>query len=86
MTVEVANRPAVGPLARIGAFVQGLPVAYHNVMAEMRRVTWPDRDQIRDMSTKVIFISLFIGGVIALIDFILQTVLVRWIPQLFARR
>jgi preprotein translocase subunit SecE len=86
MAVEVADQPAVGLVARIGAFLQGLPLAYRNVVAELRRVTWPDRDQIRQMSVSVIVLSLGIGAVIALIDFILQQVLVRWIPQLFARR
>jgi preprotein translocase subunit SecE len=86
MAVEVANQPAPGLVARVGAFLQGLPLAYRNVVAELRRVTWPDRDQIRQMSVSVIVLSLGIGAVIAIIDFILQQVLVRWIPQLFARR
>ena len=47
MAVEVANQPAVGPVARIVAFVQGLPLAYHKTVEEMKRVTWPDREQIR---------------------------------------
>jgi preprotein translocase subunit SecE len=86
MAVDVANQPAVGLVARISAFLRGLPVAYQAVLAEMRRVTWPDRDQIRQMSIGVIVLSLGIGAVIALMDFFLQQVLVRWIPQLFVRR
>ena len=86
MAVEVANQPAVGPVARVVAFVQGLPLAYHKTVEEMKRVTWPDREQIRQMSVGVIILSLGIGAVIALIDFILQQVLVRWIPELFTRR
>jgi preprotein translocase subunit SecE len=86
MAVEAASQPAVGLVARAVAFVQGLPLAYRKVVDEMRRVTWPDRDQIRQMSIGVIILSLGIGAVIALIDFILQQVLVRWIPQLFSRR
>ncbi len=38
------------------------------------------------MSVFVIVLSLFIGGVIALMDVTLQAVLVRWIPQAFAGR
>ena len=56
---------------------------YHDVMQEMRKVTWPDWGQIRQLSIGVIVLSLFIGGLIALIDVILQNVLVRWIPSLF---
>ncbi len=56
---------------------------YHDVMAEMKKVTWPDLPQVRQLSLGVIALSLFIGGVIALMDVILQQVLVRWIPSLF---
>jgi preprotein translocase subunit SecE len=56
---------------------------YHDVMAEMKKVTWPDFPQVRQLSISVILLSLFIGGVIALMDVILQQVLVRWIPSLF---
>jgi preprotein translocase subunit SecE len=55
-------------------------------MAELRRVTWPDRDQIKQMSIAVILLSLAIGAIIALMDVILQQVLVRWIPQIFSGR
>ena len=53
------------------------------MMTEMRKVTWPDVTQVRQLAIGVIALSLFIGGVIALIDVILQNVLVRWIPSLF---
>ena len=56
---------------------------YHDVIAEMRKVTWPDFPQVRQLSIGVIVLSLFIGGVIALMDVILQQVLVNWIPRLF---
>ena len=53
------------------------------VVAEMRRVTWPDKAQIRQLSIGVVVLSLVIGGIIAIIDLVLQNVLVRWIPALF---
>jgi len=56
---------------------------YHDVMAEMKKVTWPDFPQVRQLSVSVILLSLFIGGVIAIMDVVLQQVLVRWIPSLF---
>jgi preprotein translocase SecE subunit len=49
----------------------------------MKKVTWPDAPQVRQLSISVIVLSLFIGGLIALMDVILQQVLVRWIPSLF---
>jgi preprotein translocase subunit SecE len=73
-TTEVAAPKSF--LARTSEF-------YREVRSEMARVTWPDWPQIRQLSIGVIALSLFIGAVIALMDVILQTVLVRWIPRLF---
>lgn len=56
---------------------------WNDVVAEMRKVTWPDRPQVVQLSVGVIGISLFIGGVIWLLDLILQGVLVRGLPALF---
>ena len=56
---------------------------YHQVVAEMKKVTWPDIGQVRQLSIGVIILSLFIGAVIWLMDLVLQQVLVRGIPSLF---
>jgi preprotein translocase subunit SecE len=56
---------------------------WNDVVAEMRKVTWPERPQVTQMSIGVIAISLFIGLVIWVLDLVLQTVLVRGIPSLF---
>jgi len=63
--------------------MQRLAVFYRDVMAEMKKVTWPDLPQVRQLSIGVIVLSLFIGAIIALMDVILQQVLVRWIPSFF---
>ena len=63
--------------------VQRFITFYNDVVNEMKKVTWPDWQQVRQLSIGVIVLSLFIGGVIALMDVILQNVLVRWIPSLF---
>lgn len=54
-----------------------------DVSAEMRRVTWPDAGQIRQLSIGVVVLSLFIGAVIAVIDVLLRNVLLSWIPGMF---
>jgi len=56
---------------------------YNEVVIEMKKVTWPDPGQIRQLSIGVIILSLFIGAIIWLLDLILQQVLVRWIPSIF---
>ena len=60
-----------------------LVTMYNEVVAEMKKVTWPDVGQIRQLSIGVIVLSLFIGLVIWGMDVVLQQVLVKWIPSLF---
>ena len=74
MAVEAVARPAWP--RRLFAF-------YHDVIAEMHKVTWPDVGQIRQLSIAVIALSLLIGGVIAILDLILQLIFVRFLPSLF---
>ena len=64
-------------------FLGRLVELYHQVLAEMKKVTWPDIGQVRQLSIGVIVLSLFIGAVIWLMDLLLQQVLVRGIPSLF---
>ena len=73
-STEVVPRPNVA--SRLVTF-------YQDVMAEMKKVTWPDRQQIRQLSIGVIVLSLFIGAVIALMDLIFQGIFVRLLPSLF---
>ncbi len=56
---------------------------YNDVLVEMRKVTWPDLPQIRQATIGIIAVVLFVGAIIALMDVILQQVLVVWIPRLF---
>ena len=64
-------------------FLGRLVELYHQVLAEMKKVTWPDIGQVRQLSIGVIVLALFIGAVIWLMDLFLQQVLVRGIPSLF---
>ena len=64
-------------------FIGRLVELYHQVLAEMKKVTWPDIGQVRQLSIGVIVLALFIGAVIWLMDLFLQQVLVRGIPSLF---
>ena len=73
MATEVVTRP--NPARRLVTF-------YQEVVTEMKKVTWPDRTQIRQLSIGVIILSLFIGAVIALMDLIFQAIFVRGLPNL----
>lgn len=59
---------------------------YHGMMAEMRKVTWPDVPQIRSATISIIIFVLILGLFITLLDFVLQGVLIKMIPSLFAGR
>lgn len=72
-STEVAPRPNVA--SRLITF-------YQDVVAEMKKVTWPDRQQVRQLSIGVIVLSLFIGAVIALMDLVFQGIFVRALPSL----
>ena len=78
MAVEVAERRESFP-ARVGNF-------YQEVVTEMRKVTWPDREQLKDTTIKIIIFVLFIGAMLAIIDILLNLILVKGIPSLFTGR
>jgi preprotein translocase subunit SecE len=78
MAVEVAERQESLP-ARAMTF-------YHEVVAEMRKVTWPDREQLKDTTIKIIIFVLFIAAILGVLDVVLQLILVQGIPSLFTGR
>ena len=84
MAVQTTDARPAG--SRVGGFLGNLPQGWENIRAEMRKVTWPDVPQIRQATIGIIVVVLFVGAVIALMDVVLQQVLVRWIPSLFAGR
>ena len=75
-STEVAERRP-NRIARINTF-------YHEVMTELRKVTWPDRPQTIDATWRIIVFVLLLGLLIWLIDLVLQGILVRGIPSLFS--
>ena len=84
MAVEVAERRSGG--GAVGKFteaIRNIPTFYNEVVAEMGKVTWPDRAQLKDTTIKLIIFVLFIGAVIGLIDLVMQLVLVQGLPSLF---
>jgi preprotein translocase subunit SecE len=82
VAVEVAAaRP--GFPARAAGFIRAIPGFYRDVVAEMKRVTWPDRAQVQQLSIGVIVLSLFIGLVIFVLDLLLGSLLVNGISRLF---
>ena len=58
---------------------------YHDVIAEMKKVTWPDRAQLQQATIQIIVFVLILGAVIALLDVALQALLVRLPAMLIGR-
>jgi preprotein translocase subunit SecE len=73
--VEV-SRPGLG--TRLTTF-------YHDVVAEMKKVTWPDRPQLQSATIQIIIFVLILGALIGLVDVTLQFALVRLPSMLFGR-
>ena len=86
MAVEVAERRSeqVGFVGKIVGGIRYIPTFYNEVVAEMGKVTWPDRPQLKDTTIKLIIFVLFLGAMIGIIDLVLQLVLVQGLPSLFS--
>ena len=72
------------PVVAQPALPRRIVTFYQEVTAEMKKVTWPDWPQVRQLSIGVVILSLFIGLLIFVMDNILQLVLVTWLPKLFS--
>jgi preprotein translocase subunit SecE len=56
---------------------------YHAVVAEMKKVTWPEVVDVRRATVAIIIFVLLLALGIYAMDIILQTVLGKLIPSLF---
>ncbi len=48
------------------------PKFFDGVKAEFKKITWPDRELLLKQSAAVVGISIVLGGIIAVLDMILQ--------------
>jgi|RhiMethySRZTD1v2_1073278.scaffolds.fasta_scaffold442184_2 preprotein translocase subunit SecE len=90
MAVDVAKPQGSargGPPAAVpaGNWWTRLVAFYRGVMAEMKKVTWPDFPQVRSATVAIIIFVLILGLFITLMDTALQAILVKLLPSLFAR-
>ena len=58
---------------------------YHGVIAELKRVTWPDLPQVRSATVAIIIFVLLLALVITTLDAVLNGLLLRLLPSLFAK-
>ena len=84
MAVDVV--PPSAPENKAAAAMRGIPSFYQAVMAEMKKVTWPELPDVRRATIAIIVFVLLLGLFIWLLDVVLQQVLVNAIPSLFSGR
>ena len=84
MPVDVA--PPSAPENRAVAAVRGIPSFYQAVMAEMRKVTWPELPDVRRATIAIIAFVMLLGLFIWVMDVVLQQILVKLVPSIFAGR
>ena len=77
---------ATGVAVRANQFVRDIGMFFGQVRAEMRKVTWPDRQQLRQATTAILVFVGLLAVVIYVMDLVLQNVLVKLIPSLFGVR
>ena len=70
------------PTAPGPSWISRLVTFYHGVIAEMKKVTWPDLPQVRSATISIIIFVLLLGLLITLLDFVLQGILIKGIPSL----
>ena len=71
-----------GPMTTI----RGIPAFYRAVVAEMKKVTWPELPDVRRATIAIIIFVLLLGLFIYVLDVALQGLLANLIPRLFVGR
>ena len=72
---------AVEPTTPKAGLVERVTTFYHDVAAELRKVTWPDVPQVRQATIGILFVVLVVGALIGLVDLVAQTIFVDWLPR-----
>jgi preprotein translocase subunit SecE len=61
------------PQTKSGGFLAGPRRFTRDVRAELRRVSWPDRDQLRQSTAVVLIIVIVLALYVAAVDFVFQS-------------
>jgi preprotein translocase subunit SecE len=61
------------PQSKSGGFLAGPRRFARDVRGELRRVSWPDRDQLRQSTAVVLIIVIVLALYVAAVDFVFQS-------------
>jgi preprotein translocase subunit SecE len=67
---------------RFTGWVQQTIQFLRGVREELRKVTWPTRDELIKATRMIVVLSIVLGITIGLMDFILQAILVNGVARL----
>jgi preprotein translocase subunit SecE len=65
---------------RVREMARSTSVFVGEVQNEVKKVTWPDREQLRNATGVIILFVVIVAILIGLMDVILQGILVKWLP------
>ena len=78
--------PPVTSEGRVASGARGVVAFYHAVMAEMKKVTWPEIPDVRRATVAILIFVILLALLIYIMDVALQGVLANLIPSLFSGR
>ena len=70
------------PTGKLTGWVQDTRRFLVGVRDEMKKVTWPTRDELVKATRMIVVLSIVLGIVIGLMDYVLQLILVEGIARL----
>ena len=70
---------------RVRATARQSLVFLGEVQGEIKKVTWPDRQQLKNATGVIILFVIAVAIIIGLMDIILQGIFVKWLPTWFHR-
>jgi preprotein translocase subunit SecE len=68
---------------QVKAAARSTQVFMTEVQSEVKKVTWPDRQQLKSMTGVIILFVIVVAILIGLMDVILQLILTNWLPRWF---
>jgi preprotein translocase subunit SecE len=76
VSTDALTAPSGGRFARARQF-------YLDVLGEMRKVTWPTRDEVKKATIAIVLFVAALGLAIGLMDALFQELLVKLVARLF---
>lgn len=68
---------------QVKASARATGVFIGEVQSEVKKVTWPDRQQLKSMTWLILVFVAIVAMLIGLMDVILQLIFTNWLPRWF---